>query len=229
MKTIGLIGGMSWESTATYYSVINSRINAELGKNHSAQCIIYSFDFQTIEELQYAGRWAELEVELTKAARALKAAGADFLVICTNTVHKVADNLEKEVGLPLLHIADVVGEAAQNDGFHRVGLLGTIFTMEEDFYVKRLESRFGLDVLIPEKADREVINNIIYSELVKGVVKESSKNEYLRIMDKMKKQGAEGIILGCTEIGLLIKEYDLPLYDSAILHANKAAKMSLTL
>jgi len=166
-------------------------------------------------------------VELTKAAKALKAAGADFLVICTNTVHKVADNIQKEVGLPLLHIADVVGEAVQNDGLHRVGLLGTIFTMEEDFYVKRLESRFGLEVLIPEKDDRQIINNIIFSELVKGIVKESSKNEYLRIMNKLKEQGAEGIILGCTELGLLIKEYDLPLYDCAILHANKAAQMSL--
>lgn len=227
MKTIGLIGGMSWESTATYYSIINSRINAELGKNHSAQCIVYSFDFQNIEELQYAGKWAELEVELIKAAKALKAAGADFLVICTNTVHKVADNIEKEVGLPLLHIADVVGEAVQTDGRQRIGLLGTIFTMEEDFYVRRLESKFGLDVLVPEKNDRQVINNIIFSELVKGIVKERSKNEYLRIMDILKNQEAEGIVLGCTEIGLLIKEYDLPLYDSAVLHANKAATMSL--
>lgn len=227
MKTIGLIGGMSWESTVTYYSIINSRINAELGKNHSAQCIVYSFDFQNIEELQYAGKWAELEVELIKAAKALKAAGADFLVICTNTVHKVADNIEKEVGLPLLHIAYVVGEAVQTDGRQRIGLLGTIFTMEEDFYVRRLESKFGLDVLVPEKNDRQVINNIIFSELVKGIVKERSKNEYLRIMDILKNQGAEGIVLGCTEIGLLIKEYDLPLYDSAVLHANKAATMSL--
>jgi len=222
-----LIGGMSWESTVTYYSIINSRINAELGKNHSAQCIVYSFDFQNIEELQYAGKWAELEVELIKAAKALKAAGADFLVICTNTVHKVADNIEKEVGLPLLHIADVVGEAVQTDGRQRIGLLGTIFTMEEDFYVRRLESKFGLHVLVPEKNDRQVINNIIFSELVKGIVKERSKNEYLRIMDILKNQGAEGIVLGCTEIGLLIKEYDLPLYDSAVLHANKAATMSL--
>ncbi|HOR91624.1 MAG TPA: amino acid racemase [Rectinema sp.] len=227
MKTIGLIGGMSWESTVTYYSIINSRINAELGKNHSAQCIVYSFDFQNIEELQYAGKWAELEVELIKAAKALKAAGADFLVICTNTVHKVADNIEKEVGLPLLHIADVVGEAVQTDGRQRIGLLGTIFTMEEDFYVRRLESKFGLHVLVPEKNDRQVINNIIFSELVKGIVKERSKNEYLRIMDILKNQGAEGIVLGCTEIGLLIKEYDLPLYDSAVLHADKAATMSL--
>ncbi len=218
---------MSWESTVTYYSIINSRINAELGKNHSAQCIVYSFDFQNIEELQYAGKWAELEVELIKAAKALKAAGADFLVICTNTVHKVADNIEKEVGLPLLHIADVVGEAVQTDGRQRIGLLGTIFTMEEDFYVRRLESKFGLDVLVPEKNDRQVINNIIFSELVKGIVKERSKNEYLRIMDILKNQEAEGIVLGCTEIGLLIKEYDLPLYDSAVLHANKAATMSL--
>lgn len=227
MKTIGLIGGMSWESTVTYYSIINSRINAELGKNHSAQCIVYSFDFQNIEELQYAGKWAELEVELIKAAKALKAAGADFLVICTNTVHKVADNIEKEVGLPLLHIADVVGEAVQTDGRQRIGLLGTIFTMEEDFYVRRLESKFGLHVLVPEKNDRQVINNIIFSELVKGIVKERSKNEYLRIMDILKNQEAEGIVLGCTEIGLLIKEYDLPLYDSAVLHADKAATMSL--
>ncbi len=227
MKTIGLIGGMRWESTVTYYSIINSRINAELGKNHSAQCIVYSFDFQNIEELQYAGKWAELEVELIKAAKALKAAGADFLVICTNTVHKVADNIEKEVGLPLLHIADVVGEAVQTDGRQRIGLLGTIFTMEEDFYVRRLESKFGLHVLVPEKNDRQVINNIIFSELVKGIVKERSKNEYLRIMDILKNQEAEGIVLGCTEIGLLIKEYDLPLYDSAVLHANKAATMSL--
>lgn len=139
----------------------------------------------------------------------------------------MADNIEKEVGLPLLHIADVVGEAVQTDGRQRIGLLGTIFTMEEDFYVRRLESKFGLDVLVPEKNDRQVINNIIFSELVKGIVKERSKNEYLRIMDILKNQEAEGIVLGCTEIGLLIKEYDLPLYDSAVLHANKAATMSL--
>jgi len=228
MKKIGLIGGMSWESTATYYSIINATINAKLGKNHSSECIVYSFDFQKIEELQYASKWDELENELIKAATSLKAAGADCLVVCTNTMHKVVDNIERIVGIPLLHITDAIGEKIQQDNKKTVGLLGTIFTMEENFYRNRLEDRYKLKVLIPNKNDMNTINEIIYKELVKGIVSDSSRKEYIRIMDQMKREGAEGIILGCTEIGLLIKEYSLSLYDSTILHANKAVEFSIS-
>ena len=228
MKTIGLIGGMSWESTIPYYSILNTQVNKALGKNHSAKCIIYSVDFQSIEELQYSGEWVQLEKELIKASKALKAAGADCIVVCTNTMHKVVDNIEKETGIPLIHIVDAIGDVITKQEKTQIGLLGTVFTMKEDFYRKRLEDKYGLKVIIPNVNDMDIVNRIIYSELVKGIINESSKSEYLRIMDKMKNNGAEGIILGCTEIGLLIKEYPLTLYDSTIIHANKAAEYCLS-
>ena len=228
MKTIGLIGGMSWESTIPYYSILNTQVNKALGKNHSAKCIIYSVDFQNIEELQYAGEWLKLEKELIKASKTLKTAGADCIVVCTNTMHKVVDTIEDEVGIPLIHIVDAIGDVITKEKKTRIGLLGTIFTMKEDFYRKRLEDKYGLEVIIPNIDDMDIVNRVIYSELVKGIINESSRNEYLRIMDKMKNDGAEGIILGCTEIGLLIKEYPLSLYDSTIIHANKAAEYCLS-
>jgi len=227
MKTIGLIGGMSWESTVPYYEIINRETNRALGKNRSAKIVLYSFDFEAIEELQYAGRWDELRRLILDAGMKLKNAGADFAVLCTNTMHKVAGDFESEVGIPLLHIARAVGEKVREKGIERVGLLGTKFTMEENFYRQILEDAFRLEVLIPGEEDRKIVNSIIYGELVKGIVREESKKEYERIMETMKQGGAEGIILGCTEIGLLIKNYNLPIFDSAEIHARQAVMMSL--
>lgn len=227
MKTIGLLGGMSWESTAVYYSMINNFVNGELHGNHSAKCVMYSFDFQEIENLQYSGNWERLEVEILNASSRLRDAGADCIVLCTNTMHKVADSIEKTVGLPLLHIADAVGEEIRKDGKRKVGLLGTIFTMEQDFYRGRLKQNCGIETIIPSAADMATVNSVIYEELVKGVIRESSRAEYRRIMDDLVARGAEGIILGCTEIGLLIDSYSEPLYDSTIIHARKAVNFCL--
>ncbi len=227
MKTVGLIGGMSWESTIPYYEIINSGVNKKLGKNHSARCVVYSVDFQEIEELQYAGDWETLNKIIINAGLALKAAGVDFAALCTNTMHKVVDNFEAATGLALLHITDAVGETIKNNNIKRIGLLGTKFTMEQDFYKERLIKKFGLEVLTPEKDDREVINDIIYKELVKGIIKETSLARYIKIMDKMKAQGAQGVILGCTEIGLLVQEYTLPLFDSTKIHAEKIVETML--
>lgn len=227
MKTIGLIGGMSWESTSVYYSLINQGINSSLHKNHSAKCIVYSFDFQEIEDLQYAGDWDALRKKIIEAGTALKKAGADEIVLCTNTMHKVVSDFETEVGRPLIHIADAVGQAIVRSGLKKIGLLGTIFTMEQDFYRSILTQRYGLEVLIPKKDDRICVNSIIYEELVKGIIREESRKTYYRIMDDLVSEGAQGIILGCTEIGLLVKEYGAPLFDSTILHAHRAVEASL--
>lgn len=227
MKTIGLIGGMSWESTAQYYALINRGTNEALGKNHSAKCLVHSFDFQEIEELQYRGDWETLRARIMDSGRRLKLAGAELIVLCTNTMHKVVDGFESELGVPLLHIAQAVGDAIAKSKLKRVGLLGTSFTMEQDFYKNVLIEEYGLDVLIPRAEDRAVIHRVIYEELVKGIVREDSKHEYYRIMDRLKDAGAQGIILGCTEIGLLIDDYDLPLFDSTTLHAKKAVEVSL--
>lgn len=225
MKTVGLIGGMSWELTIPYYRIINSGVNEKLGKNHSARCIVYSVDFQEIEELQFSGDWESLRHIMYEAGSSLKAAGADFVVLCTNTMHKVMNDFETSVGIPLLHIADAVGEAIRNNSLRRVGLLGTIFTMEQDFYKERLITHYGLDVVIPNRNDRTVVHDIIYRELVKGVIEEPSRKKYVEIMDKMKDDHVQGIILGCTEIGLLVTDYSLPLFDSTKIHAEKAVEM----
>lgn len=227
MKTIGLIGGMSWESTVPYYSLINRGINQKLGGNHSAKCILYSFDFQEIQELQYSGDWELLREKMTDAGRGLKKAGADFIVLCTNTMHKVMDSFETDAGIPLLHIADAVGERIDENGMKRIGLLGTVFTMEQEFYKERLRKKFGFSVVIPEAEDRKIINDVIYKELAKGILLDSSRREFERIMEKMKEKGAEGIILGCTEIGMLIKTFSIPLFDSGQIHAEKAVEMCL--
>lgn len=228
MKTIGLIGGMSWESTSLYYSLINQGINKRLGKNHSASCLVYSFDFQEIEELQYAGRWEELEIRIMNAASALKMAGADGIAVCTNTMHKVVDRLEAQIGLPLLHIADAVGAEIVKQHDQVIGLLGTKFTMEEDFYRSRLERKYGLRVVVPEQRERLEINRIIYEELVKGIIREESRNTYFAIMNLLQEvNGIEGVVLGCTEIGLLVKAYDRHLYDSTIIHAQKIVEFCL--
>ena len=229
MKTIGLIGGMSWESTATYYQRINTLIKERLGGLHSARLLIYSVDFHDIEFLQRESRWTEAGEMLAQAGSALRAAGADALLICTNTMHKVADAVETASGLPLLHIADVTGEALRAAGLSRIALFGTRFTMEQDFYRGRLSQRFGIDVLVPDEADRQRIHAIIYDELCVGTLSASSRQQLVGIIHKMRERGAEGVILGCTELSLLIRAADspLPVFDTTELHARSAVDFSL--
>ena len=229
MKTIGLIGGMSWESTAGYYRAINEGVKRELGGLHSAQIALYSVDFQPIEQLQHAGDWDGTATILVDAARRVQGAGAEFLLICTNTMHRVAPQVEAAVSIPLLHIADATGEALVADGLRRVGLLGTAFTMEQEFYKGRLAERFGLDVLVPEAADRAVVHRVIYDELCLGRVESASRSGYLDIIDRLARRGAEAVILGCTEIGLLVKQADttVKLYDTTAIHAECAVALAL--
>jgi aspartate racemase len=228
MKTIGLLGGMSWESTSIYYRIINEQVKEKLGGLHSAKCLISSVDFAEIEECQRAGEWTKAADMLAKEAKTLEQGGADFLVICTNTMHKIADLIQAEISIPLLHIGDATAEKIVARGISKVGLLGTKYTMEQDFYKERLV-HFGLDVIIPEQADRETVNRIIYEELCLGKIVAESKREYLRIMEKLVQRGAEGMILGCTEITLLIGEEDteLPLFDTTFIHAQRAVEFAL--
>lgn len=230
MKIIGLIGGMSWESTVPYYRHINEAIKEHLGGLHSAKVILYSVDFHEVEQLQSAGDWVEAGRLLAQAARSLESAGASFLVLCTNTMHKVAPAIEGAVGIPLLHIADPTAEEIKRSGFSKVGLLGTRFTMEQAFYRDRLTGRHGIDVLVPEEADREVLHRVIYDELCLGVVREASRNEYRRIISQLVQRGAQAVILGCTEISMLVGSEDsmVPLFDTASIHARKAAEWSLS-
>ncbi|MFV3333813.1 aspartate/glutamate racemase family protein [Pseudomonas sp. NY15437] len=229
MKTIGLIGGMSWESTIPYYRQINERIKERLGGLHSAKVALYSVDFHEIERLQHAGDWDAAGRVLADAARSLKAAGADFLVLCTNTMHKVAPAIEAAVDIPLLHIADPTAEAIRAAGVSTVGLLGTRFTMEQAFYKDRLADRFGLKVLTPSEADRGVVHRIIYEELCLGRIRDESRDEYRRIIGALVEQGAEAVILGCTEISLLVGPQDasVPLFDTTALHALQAADAAI--
>ncbi|MBN1531463.1 MAG: aspartate/glutamate racemase family protein [Spirochaetes bacterium] len=227
MKTIGLIGGMSWESSALYYGIINREIRDALGENHSSRCLLYSFDFQEIEELQHAGEWPALKERMYEAGRLLFNAGADFIVLCTNTMHMVMDSFEEETGIPLLHIVDVTGETVRGDGIATVGLLGTRFTMEGRFYVERIRARYGLEVLVPDEEGRRGVHDIIYRELVAGIGSDESRDYYLSVIDGLVERGAQGIILGCTEIGLLVKEHSCRLYDSTLIHARGAALRSL--
>jgi aspartate racemase len=229
MKTIGMIGGMSWESSLEYYRIINEAVKELLGDLHSAKSLMYSVDFAEIEVLQREGRWQDATRAMIQAARAVEAGGADFLIICTNTMHKMADEVQKSISIPLLHIADATAEAIQALGLLRVGLLGTQFTMEQDFYRGRLVEKYALDVLIPDRADREIVHRVIYNELVLGKIVPDSKAEYLRIISALAKAGAEGIILGCTEIGLLVSQADstLPLFDTTRIHALAAVRYAL--
>ena len=229
MQTIGLIGGMSWESTALYYRLINEHVRERLGGLHSAQIVLYSVNFDTVETLQAAGRWREAGVLLAKAARALDAAGADFLVLCTNTMHKVIPAIEAATRLPVIHIADPTGATIARDGRNTVGLLGTRFTMEQAFYRERLEQHHGLEVLTPPAEDREVVHRVIYEELCCGRVLQASREAYARVMAGLVERAAEGIILGCTEITLLVDERlaPVPLYDTTALHARHAADLAL--
>jgi aspartate racemase len=229
MKTIGLIGGMSWESSLEYYRIINETIKEKLGGLHSAKCVLYSVDFAEMEKLQQEGRWDEAAKALIAAAKRLEKAGADFVIICTNTMHKVAEEVRRNIGIPLLHIADATAEKVIAKGIKTIGLLGTRFTMEEEFYVGRLVETYNLKVLIPKKDDRETIHRVIYEELCRGEIKQVSKRKYIDIMEKMKKEGAEGVILGCTEIELLIHQEDcgLPIFPTSKIHAEAAVEYSL--
>jgi aspartate racemase len=229
MKTIGMIGGMSWESSLEYYRIVNEVVKKRLGGLHSAKSVLVSVDFAEIEALQHAGRWAEATQAMIVAARQVEAGGADFLIICTNTMHKMADEVQASLRIPLLHIADATAEVVKRQGLRKIGLLGTRFTMEEDFYRGRLVEKHGLEVLIPNMADREVVHRVIYEELVLGEILPASKAEYQRIIAALNEQGAEGIILGCTEIGLLVKDEDshVPLFDTTHIHAVAAVEMAL--
>ena len=229
MKTIGLIGGMSWESSLEYYKIVNETVKEKLGGLHSCKCLMYSVDFGVIEALQHQNKWDELTKLMIEAAQNLKHGGADFIVICTNTMHKMAPEIENATGLNVLHIADFTGAAISKDQIQKVGLLGTRFTMEGDFYKKRLKDNYDIEVIIPEDADRQIIHDIIYNELCLGVIKDDSRQKYIDIINKLCANGAEGIILGCTEIPLLIKQSDvlIPVYDTTKIHAESAVDFAL--
>ena len=228
LKTIGLIGGMSWESTVTYYKIINETVKEKLGGLHSAKCILYSVDFQEIEECQANGNWEKSGEILGEAAYNLEKAGADFIVICKNTMHKVVNQIKEKISIPILHIAEMTAEKILEKGLKNIALLGTKYTMEQDFYKSKLIEK-GINVIIPDKNDIEIINEVIYDELCLGIINSNSKKKFLEIVDKLRNKGAEGIILGCTEIGLLIKneDTDVPLFDTAIIHAEQAAMYSI--
>ena len=228
MKTIGMIGGMSWESTVTYYKQINETVKETLGGFHSAKCLMYSVDFHEIEECQANGEWEKSGNILAEAASNLEKAGADFIIICTNTMHKVADQIKSRISIPILHIADATAEELIKNKIEKVALLGTKYTMQQDFYKEKLIKK-GLQVLIPGEEDMELINSVIYKELCMGNLSEKSKADFLRIVQALAAQGAEGIILGCTEIGLLIKQEDteIPLFDTAYIHAVRAAEFAM--
>ncbi len=229
MKTIGLIGGMSWESTATYYRIINKYVFERLGGLNSARIILYSFNFDQISRLQKAGKWKEAGQELARAGKNLEQAGADFLVIATNTMHKVAEAVENAVTIPLLHIADPTAEALHNKGISKVGLIGTAFTMEDDFYIRRLIQNRELEVLIPCTEDRRLVHDVIFDQLCQGQVLEQSRCQYQQVIESLAGQGAEAVILGCTEISMLISpgQAVIPLFDTTAIHAHRAAEMSL--
>lgn len=224
MKTIGLIGGMSWESTVTYYRLINESVNEKLGGLHSAKILLYSVDFAEIAASQAKGDWAQGASILSGAAVNLEKAGADFILICTNTMHKVAPEVQKHIGIPLIHLADATADALISAGIDKVALLGTIYTMTENFYKERLIAR-GISVLIPGETDAALVNRVIYDELCRGVISAESRAQYQRIIEQLQAAGARGVILGCTEIGMLIKQTDsvLPVFDTTQIHARRAA------
>ena len=229
MKTIGMIGGMSWESSIEYYRIINELVKARLGDLHSADCLMYSVDFAEIEVLQQAGDWDQLTQDMISAAQRLERGGAACVVICTNTMHKMAEEVQSAIPIPLLHIADAAGAAIQAKGLTTVGLLGTRFTMEGDFYRGRLAEKFGLRVLIPEEADRSTVHRVIYNELVKGEIREESRQAFLSVIERLQGQGAQGIVLGCTEIPLLVRQSDvaIPIFNTTQLHAEAAVDWAL--
>ncbi len=229
MKTIGLLGGMSWESSLVYYRIINETVKARLGGLHSAQCLMYSVDFAEIEALQHAGEWDLLTQQMISAVHHLKQGGADFLVICTNTMHRMADEIEAATDMPLVHIADATAQAIQTQGLKTVGLLGTRFTMEEDFYRGRLQNKHKINVIIPKEAQRQLVHRVIYEELVKGEIRADSRAAFKEVILSLKARGAQGVILGCTEIPLLIQQgdVDLPVFDTTRIHAEAAVDWAL--
>jgi aspartate racemase len=229
MKTIGLIGGMSWESSLEYYRIINETVKKTLGGFHSAKSLMYSVDFQEIEELQHQDRWDEATKKMIDAAQRVERGGADFVVICTNTMHKMAEDVEKNIQIPLLHIADVTAAKIKEMGQKKVGLLGTRFTMEQDFYKGRLRKKHGIEVLIPDENERYAIHAILYDELCLGEIKRLSKDKFIDVIGNLESRGAEGVILGCTEIPLIVKQedYDIMLYDTTTLHAQAAVDFAL--
>jgi len=229
MKTIGLLGGMSWESTELYYRWINETVRKRLGGLHSAKIGLVSVDFQEIETLQHSGQWEKAGAVLAKAAQQVESSGADFLLICTNTMHKVAPQIEQAINIPLLHLADATANRIKEENMKTVGLLGTNFTMEQDFYKGRLINRHGLHVIIPSEADRQIVHRIIYDELCLGKVNEASRQAYVKIMTRLQEEGAEGIIEGCTEIVMLVqqKHTKIPLFDTTAIHAEEAVNLAL--
>jgi len=229
MKTIGLIGGMSWESTVSYYQAINQGVKLELGGLHSAKVCLYSVDFDEIEKLQRQNRWHDSAILLAKAAQAVAAGGADFVLICTNTMHKVADEVQAAISIPLVHIADATAQKLITDGIKRVGLLGTKFTMQEDFYKNRLTERFGIEVLVPTSTAQDMIHDVIYNQLCLGVINHQSRQDFISVINHLYQQGAEAVILGCTEIALLVEPQhtDVPLYDTTQIHAAKAVALAI--
>jgi len=229
MKTIGLLGGMSWESTELYYRVINETVKQKLGGLHSAKLVLHSVDFAEIETLQHQGEWNKTAKILINAARGLEKAGADFILICTNTMHLVAPQVQEAIKIPLLHIADATAEEITKNNIQNIGLLGTAFTMEESFYKGQLENKYNLNVLVPNAENRKIVHEIIYKELCLGTIKNESRNKYLKIINDLTEQGAEAVILGCTEITLLIKPQhtDIKLFDTTEIHAIKAVEKAL--
>lgn len=230
MKTIGMIGGMSWESTLSYYKAINEGVKAALGGLNSAQICLYSVNFEPIEKKQHEGKWDETAQLLAQAAKSVEAGGADFLLICTNTMHKVAPEIEAQISIPILHIADATAKQLQQNGIERVGLLGTRFTMEQEFYKGRLQQQFGIDVLIPDAEQRQQVHRVIYEELCLGTIRPESRAQYVEIVEDLHRRGAQAVILGCTEIALLIQQHDtdVPLYDTTKIHAEQAVQLALT-
>jgi|TARA_B110000495_G_scaffold190982_1_gene193670 aspartate racemase len=229
-KTIGLLGGMSWESTATYYRELNEGIKEKLGGLHSAKICMVSVNFEEIEKLQHIEDWNGTAVILSEAAMAIEKGGADFLLICTNTMHKVAPQIEASISIPILHIADATAQRLREAGIKKVGLLGTRFTMEQDFYKGRLTEKYGIDVIVPDELEREIVHSIIYNELCLGTIDENSRERYLKIIDQLTASGAEAVILGCTEIALLVqqKHTATPLYDTTAIHAEQAVLKALS-
>ncbi|MFZ0613937.1 MAG: aspartate/glutamate racemase family protein [Desulfobacterales bacterium] len=230
MKTIGMLGGMSWESTISYYKALNEGVKSVLGGLSSAKIFLYSVNFDEIEKLQHAGKWSETASILAAAAKSIEAGGADFLIICTNTMHKVVPQIEAAISIPILHIADATAKKLISDGISKVGLLGTRFTMEQEFYKNRLIENFDIDVIVPNSDEREVVHRVIYDELCQGVIRPESREQYLEIVKALHNRGAEAVILGCTEIALLIqkKHTDVPLYDTTKIHADEAVKLAIS-
>jgi len=230
MKLIGLIGGISWESSLHYYKIINEKVKKELGGLHSARCVLYSVDFENIARLQDEGNWQELNEIMIGIAKKLENIGAELIVICANTMHKMADLIEEQINIPLIHIVDATAKEIKKQGIKKVGFLGTKYTMEQDFYVKRLKEKHGIKVIIPKENDRDIIHDVIFNELCLGIIKENSKQQYLKIINDLERSGAEGVILGCTEIPLLITQEDvsIPVFDTTRIHAEHAVNFALS-